>query len=101
MCPNSKASLVEANVWRDAFSAVIVQRLNGAAVGAELLSEDIPGLMSLCAFETVYEKASPFCDLFSLEEFQAYEYYCDLLKYHGTGCVTHQQSRFSFSRPHP
>ncbi|OAX34013.1 phosphoglycerate mutase-like protein [Rhizopogon vinicolor AM-OR11-026] len=86
MCPNSKASLDEANVWRDAFSAQIVQRLNGAAVGAELISEDIPGLMSLCAFETVYEeKASPFCDIFSLEEFQAYEYYWDLLKYHETG----------------
>ncbi|KAG1762194.1 phosphoglycerate mutase-like protein [Suillus occidentalis] len=86
MCPNSRASEDEANVWRDMFSVSIVHRLNTAAIGAEILSEDIPGLMSLCAFETVFEeKESPFCDLFSLKEFQAYNYYHDLLKYHKTG----------------
>jgi hypothetical protein len=99
MCPNSKASLDEANVWRDAFSTPLVHRLNKAAVGAELLSDDIPRLMSLCPFETVSEeKASPFCDLFALEEFQAYEYYEDLLKYYGTGCVTRQKWKSSRSR---
>jgi hypothetical protein len=68
------------------FSVPIVHRLNTAAVGADILSEDIPGLMSLCAFETVFEeKESEFCDLFSLKEFQAYEYYQDLLKYYKTG----------------
>lgn len=93
MCPNSKASRDEANVWRDTFSVPIAHRLNKAAVGVELLSEDIPPLMSLCAFETVSEeKVSPFCDLFTLEEFEDFEYYQDLLKYYGTGCVTHQQS---------
>lgn len=86
MCPNSLASEDEANVWRDMFSVSIVHRLNAAAIGAEIHSEDIPGLMSLCAFETVFEeKESPFCDLFSLKEFQAYNYYQDLLKYHKTG----------------
>jgi hypothetical protein len=96
MCPNSKASLDEANVWRDAFSTPLVHRLNKAAVGAELLSDDIPRLMSLCPFETVSEeKASPFCDPFALEEFQAYEYYEDLLKYYGTGCVIRQKNRFN------
>jgi hypothetical protein len=86
MCPNSQASEDEANVWRDMFSVSIVHRLNTAAIGAEILSEDIPGLMSLCAFETVFEeKESPFCDLFSLKEFQAYSYYQDLLKYYKTG----------------
>ncbi|KAG2142802.1 histidine phosphatase superfamily [Suillus bovinus] len=86
MCPNSQASHDEANMWRDVFSASIVQRLNTAAVGAEILSEDIPGLMSLCAFETVFEeKESQFCDLFSLKEFRAYDYYQDLLKYYDTG----------------
>ncbi|KAG2740286.1 phosphoglycerate mutase-like protein [Suillus brevipes Sb2] len=86
MCPNSQASEDEANVWRDMFSVSIVHRLNTAAIGAEILSEDIPGLMSLCAFETVFEEEeSPFCDLFSLKEFQAYSYYQDLLKYHKTG----------------
>ncbi|KAG1807290.1 histidine phosphatase superfamily [Suillus subaureus] len=86
MCPNSRASQDEANIWRDMFSASIVHRLNTAAVGAEILSEDIPELMSLCAFETVFEeKESQFCDLFSPKEFQAYEYYQDLLKYYKTG----------------
>lgn len=86
MCPNSRASQDEANSWRDMFSVPIVHRLNTAAVGADILSEDIPGLMSLCAFETVFEeKESEFCDLFSLKEFQAYEYYQDLLKYYKTG----------------
>ncbi|KAG1729990.1 histidine phosphatase superfamily [Suillus lakei] len=86
MCPNSQASQDAANVWRDIFSVSVVHRLNTAAVGAEILGEDIPGLMSLCAFETVFEeKESQFCDLFSLKEFQAYDYYHDLLKYYKTG----------------
>ncbi|KAG1897714.1 acid phosphatase [Suillus fuscotomentosus] len=86
MCPNSRASKNEANTWRDIFSASIVDRLNTAAVGAEILSQDIPELMSLCAFETVSEeKESRFCDLFSLQEFQAYEHYQDLQKYYMTG----------------
>ncbi|KAG2339338.1 acid phosphatase [Suillus weaverae] len=86
MCPNSRASQDEAKIWRDMFSVSIVHRLNTAAVGADILSEDIPGLMSLCAFETVFEeKESQFCDLFSLKEFQAYDYYQDLLKYYKTG----------------
>ncbi|KAG2116782.1 acid phosphatase [Suillus clintonianus] len=86
MCPNSQESHDEANVWRDIFSVPIVHRLNTAAVGAGILSEDIPGLMSLCAFETVFEeKESQFCDIFSLKEFQSYDYYHYLLKYYKTG----------------
>ena len=44
--------------------------------------------MSLCPFETLAkEKKSPFCDLFSLDELDGYEYEQDLSKYYGTGYV--------------
>jgi len=42
--------------------------------------------MSLCPFETVAkETRSQFCDLFTREEFEAFEYYGDLNKYYGYG----------------
>ncbi|KAF8139078.1 histidine phosphatase superfamily [Boletus edulis] len=86
MCPNAKSNKKPGKAWRDRFAPPIVERLNKAVPGAELDSSDIIELMPLCAFETLYhETPSPFCGLFTAEEWQAHEAYDDLLKYYKTG----------------
>jgi len=86
MCPNCEPTDDQKHAWGDIFGASIAQRLNEKAPGANLLPLDIPPLMSLCAFETVAtELLSPFCHLFSYNEFAQYQYYDDLDKYYGTG----------------
>lgn len=71
------------------YGTPIAARLNNHAPGANLTVNDIPPLMSLCAFESIANDGpSPFCSLFSSQEFSQYEYFTDLGKYYGTGCVS-------------
>ncbi|KIJ69719.1 hypothetical protein HYDPIDRAFT_35196 [Hydnomerulius pinastri MD-312] len=86
MCPNHHSQDEEADAWRDIFTPAIVDRLNDAVPGAALNNKDVIELMSLCAFETLFHgTASPFCSVFTPEEFQAREYYVDVQKYYDTG----------------
>ena len=64
----------------------IADRLNSAAPGANLDPQDAYAIMHLCPFETVVkEKTSPFCSLFSKQDFKIYEYAGDLEKFYGAG----------------
>ena len=86
MCPNAKGDKKPAKTWRNRFTPPIMERINKAVPDAGLDDEDVAGLMPLCAFEThFHETPSPFCGLFTAEEWQAHEYYDDLLKYYNTG----------------
>ena len=86
MCFNAKTNKKPGKAWRDRFAPPIAERINKAVPGAELGNNDVAELMPLCAFETLFhETPSPFCGLFTEEEWQAREYYDDLLKYYKTG----------------
>ncbi|KAI6032303.1 phytase [Pisolithus microcarpus] len=86
MCPNAHSLTEVPNAWRDTFVPLIAARFNEAAPGADLDAEDVVNLMPLCAFETIFHRAtSPFCNLFAFEEFEAHEYYDDLSRYYKTG----------------
>lgn len=88
-CPNAYAIKKEIDAWRDTFAPPIADRLNAAAPGAHLNNNDVVQLMPLCAFETLFHgKSSPFCDMFTFEEFEAHEYYDDLSKFYLTGYVS-------------
>jgi len=88
MCPNAGDSDTQTSLWTSIFGAPIAERLNAQAPGANLVASDISALIPLCAFETIAKlELSPFCYLFTKEEFAEYEYYGDLDKYYGTGCV--------------
>ena len=88
MCPNAGNADKQTHQWQSVFAPPIVGRINQAAPGANLEDIDIPYLISLCPFETVAkETISPFCDLFTQEEFEAFEYYGDLNKFYGFGYV--------------
>jgi len=86
MCPNAGNADEQTHHWQSIFARPIVHRLNQAAPGANLVDIDIPYLMSLCPFETVAKQTkSHFCDLFTQQEFEAFEYYGDLDKFYGFG----------------
>ncbi|KIJ69717.1 hypothetical protein HYDPIDRAFT_77157 [Hydnomerulius pinastri MD-312] len=86
MCPNAGSSSTETNAWLSTFAPPITARLNAAAPGANLSDSDTLNIMDLCPFETVANEApSPFCDLFTMDEWASYEYYDDLKDYYGNG----------------
>jgi hypothetical protein len=88
MCPNVGSSDAETAIWANIYATPIAARLNAQAIGANLTPLDVTSLMALCAFESIANHArSPFCALFTPEEYTQYEYFVDLGKYYKTGCV--------------
>ncbi|KAF9477838.1 phytase [Pholiota conissans] len=86
MCPNVGSSDDMTALWASIYAAPIAARLNAQAPGANLRPDNIPFLMALCAFETIANgRQSPFCTLFTPQEFAQYEYFVDVGKYYGTG----------------
>ncbi|KAJ6578614.1 histidine phosphatase superfamily [Mycena sp. CBHHK59/15] len=95
-CPNADSSHREMGQWLKVYGPAITARLNSWVPGANLVNDDIHGLMMLCAFHTVASVPygnyrakplpfSPFCSLFTPAEFEAFEYSSDLDKYYSTG----------------
>ena len=87
MCPNAAGSgLLQLATWQAIYAAAPQSRLNANAPGANLTETDVSALIALCGFEVVAkERSSPFCDLFTQEEFDGFEYFGDLGKFYGTG----------------
>ncbi|KAJ7033180.1 histidine phosphatase superfamily [Mycena alexandri] len=95
-CPNAASSHKEMKQWLDVYGPPITARLNSWAPGANLVNNDIHGLLMLCAFHTVASVPygytpgsplpfSPFCPLFTQAEFEAFAYSSDLDRYYSTG----------------
>jgi hypothetical protein len=66
--------------WLPFFVPNITGRLNRYLPGAFLEDSDIINLMNLCGFDTAAKdgKASPWCSVFTDDEWKSYEYYHDL-----------------------
>ncbi|KAJ5142814.1 uncharacterized protein N7515_001601 [Penicillium bovifimosum] len=78
------------NHYTSIFAPPIRARLEAGLPGVHLEDNDIPSLMDLCPFETVSQtfnatKQSPFCDLFTENEWKHYNYLQSLSKYYGYG----------------
>ncbi|KAG6041680.1 hypothetical protein E4U41_002954 [Claviceps citrina] len=76
------------NAWRKVWATAVMERLNKKLPGAKLNLEETIYMMDLCPFNTVASpkaKASPFCRLFSKQEWEAYEYYETLDKWYAYG----------------
>ncbi|KAL7279575.1 hypothetical protein ACG7TL_005975 [Trametes sanguinea] len=85
-CPNAGDGTPEMETWRSVFAPSIAERLTKGAPGATLTNEDVFHLMAMCPFESVAkETMSPFCAMFTEDEFRAFEYHGDLEKYYKTG----------------
>ena len=86
MCPAAVNTKAQVKGFVDIAARCIATRLNSGAPGANLTAQDAYAIMHLCPFDTVAKEAiSPFCDLFSEEDFQVYEYAGDLEKFYNTG----------------
>jgi hypothetical protein len=86
--PASKTGDDAQSKWIDVFVPPIRKRLNADLPGAQLSKNDIISLMDLCPFNTVASPIgalSPFCNLFTTEEWQEYDYYESLGKWYGYG----------------
>ena len=86
MCPAAGRMKEKRNQWREVFATPIVERLRAAAPGAQVEPEDVVWLMALCPLDALAKgMTSPFCDMFTREEFEGFEYYEDLGEYYSFG----------------
>ena len=88
MCPAAVGAKTEVIEFVDIAGKDIAARLNSHAQDANLTAQDAYAIMHMRPFDTVAKEAvSPFCALFSEEDFEIYEYAGDLKKFYKTGYV--------------
>ncbi|WVF73032.1 hypothetical protein IAT40_007850 [Kwoniella sp. CBS 6097] len=75
-----QSSLVPANQWLSVYAPRVIERLKGIMpeVADELIDQDILAMQMLCGYETIAQGHSPFCQLFTDEEWRDVEYYFDV-----------------------
>ncbi|KAF2009092.1 acid phosphatase [Aaosphaeria arxii CBS 175.79] len=74
-------------IWLSNFVPAIQSRIN-SELGTKLTSTNIIYLMDMCPFDTLASptaQVSPFCRLFTEDEWHQYDYYESLGKYYGYG----------------
>ncbi|KAI2635071.1 histidine phosphatase superfamily [Xylaria nigripes] len=73
-------------IWANIFVPPITDRVSENLPGVNLSDSDIIHLMDMCPFDTVANKngrLSPFCNLFSSDEWESFDYYQSLGKWYG------------------
>ncbi|KAK4046794.1 hypothetical protein OIV83_005789 [Microbotryomycetes sp. JL201] len=71
-------------VWLERFATPIARQLDDQSPQIGLIAQDIVNMAHLCAFETLaFETQSPFCQLYTDDEWRQIEYHGDLGKYYG------------------
>ena len=86
--PDSNISTDAQQQWQDIFLPPIAARINRDLMGANLTAIEIIYLMDLCPFNTVAAsdgQISQFCNLFTTDEWNQYDYFQSLGKYYGYG----------------
>lgn len=63
----------------------IAKRLTEGNEGLNLTAKDVPNLFTICAYELSVTGYSPFCDLFTENEWVTQRYASDLLYYYSSG----------------
>ena len=86
-CPNYDDSVNDDIVakFNTSFLDTIAERLVKPNPGLNLTGKDVNNLFSWCAYEINVNGSSPFCDLFTNEEFIKYSYSNDLGNYYSNG----------------
>jgi len=88
-CPAYSSSFgsKQSSVFLKRFTKPIVARLSALAPGFDFTANDVYGMMELCGYESVIRGSSPFCDLdlFSPDEWLAWEYTADIMYHFNTG----------------
>lgn len=92
-CPTLEDSDVSDSIqtgFLEGFAPAILDRFEENLPGVNLSAMDVLYIMDLCPFETVAKtpdasELSPFCSLFTQEEWKHYDYYQSLGKYYAYG----------------
>lgn len=71
--------------WQKTFTRSIADRLSKEASGIPLNHLDIYSMMEMCGFETLARGSSPWCEVFSHDEWRQFEYARDLLHFYRAG----------------
>ncbi|KKY16090.1 putative histidine acid [Phaeomoniella chlamydospora] len=90
LCPDyvDDSGVNETTIWNALYQPAIVKRLQNyiKSGSLNLTTTDIATMQYLCGFETsIRGTISPFSNVFTAQEFQAYEYTQDLRYYYGNG----------------
>ncbi|GJE84780.1 histidine phosphatase family protein [Phanerochaete sordida] len=96
-CPNAPHESKYTNQWLHKFAPPIIHRIKKMAKGVKLEDEDVHRLVGVCIFETIADVSremrglqpnsskSPFCDIFTPNDWKEWEYWGDVEKYYKTG----------------
>ncbi|KAA1471753.1 phosphoglycerate mutase-like protein [Dentipellis sp. KUC8613] len=71
--------------WAAIYTVPTVKRLSKSIKGVNLTATDIIAMQQACAYETVALGFSSFCNLFTEEEWEQFEYFNDLSFWYGNG----------------
>jgi hypothetical protein len=72
--------------WVKVFTPAIKEKIQKALPGVALSSQDVISFLDLCPFNTVVNGTiSPFCSLFTVDEWRQYDYYESVGKWYGYG----------------
>ena len=72
-------------IWMDMFTGPIIQRLEGQNAGISLEPMEVYSMMDMCGFEILARGDSPWCDVFTHEEWLDFEYARDVLHFYRSG----------------
>jgi acid phosphatase len=72
-------------LWQDKFAKSIAHRLSAESGGFAFSSLDIYSMMEMCGFEILVRGYSPWCEVFTKEEWLDFEYARDLLHFYRAG----------------
>lgn len=71
--------------WQKVFTRPIADRLTKSASAVKLSHLDIYSMMEMCGFELLARGSSPWCEVFTHEEWREFEYARDLLHFYRAG----------------
>ncbi|CAF0985804.1 unnamed protein product [Didymodactylos carnosus] len=82
-CPrfSDTAGSKEAGIWLKYYTDPIIARFAAMGTRFNFSANDVLAMQELCGYETVIRGSSPFCPIFTPEEWLSFEYYFDI-KYH-------------------
>ncbi|KAL4069727.1 histidine phosphatase superfamily [Scleroderma yunnanense] len=93
-CPNAQTDDIggfgstQSDKWKNIYLKSALSRLQPMITGYNLTITDLSEMQSLCPYETVALGSSQFCELFTAEEWEGYEYANDFWYSNGPGNPT-------------
>lgn len=82
---NISAGSEQAETWLKHYAVPIIARFNAENSGFQFSPNDVLAMQELCGYETVIRGSSPFCRVFTAEEWLSFEYYFDIKYYYSFG----------------